>query len=92
MMDKEGKAKVKRVVGQFGTIGNVKTANVPTANAGQHASLLDKKREVMKNNKVRYEVLFNQLGKNEMKKLVGPALKQSMQVRLNLPLSKRFKG
>jgi hypothetical protein len=75
---------------QFGTFYNVATKSSPTANVGKHANLLDKKREVMINGKVTYEFLFNRLGAKEMKELVAPALKQSMQVRLNLPLSKMF--
>jgi len=73
--------------GGFAYLASKKDESV---NVGEHKNLLAKKREVMKNNPIKYEILFNRLGRNEMKKFVGPALRRTMQVRLALPLSATF--
>jgi hypothetical protein len=74
----------------YGGFAYVKSKKDESVNVGEHKNLLAKKREVMKNNPVKYEILFNKLGRNEMRKFVGPALRRSMQVRLALPLSATF--
>jgi hypothetical protein len=74
----------------YGSFAYFKSKKDESVNVGQHKNLLAKKREVMQNNPVKYEVLFNHLGKNEMKKFVAPALRRTMQVRLALPLSSSF--
>ena len=74
----------------YGSFAYIASKKDESVNVGEHKNLLAKKREVMKNNPVKYEVLYTRLGKSEMKKFVAPALRRTMQVRLALPLSATF--
>jgi hypothetical protein len=83
--------KIKSASGSaYGSFAYITSKRDESVNVGEHKNLLGKKREVMKNNSVRYETLFNSLGRSEMKKFVAPALRRTMQVRLALPLSATF--
>jgi hypothetical protein len=83
--------KIKSTSGSnYGGFAYIASKKDDSVNVGEHKNLLGKKREVMKNNPVRYEILFSRLGRTEMKKFVAPALRRTMQVRLALPLSATF--
>lgn len=83
--------KIKSTSGSaYGGFAYIASKKDESVNVGEHKNLLAKKREVMKNNSVKYETLFSALGRSEMKKFVAPALRRTMQVRLALPLSATF--